>query len=235
MLVQNSFDNFNQMKNSTENNGTRKSIPLIDSFELENSILRKNVSVVAKPTNSENRRDYRMMKQAKSWSSKFYFHYMTYLIVALLIQFLVGSGTWAFPDGKPACDASYEQDMRNVKFCRLFESVEDSRDSLRLLSAFILGGFLLGSVKLWQSRRVAYSTACGATRNVILNVCSIISDDIIRHLFVRWTLLGFELSVLEARGLKKDSKEARAYIKASHLIDRDEWEIMVDYGKKALA
>ena len=44
---------------------------------------------------------------------------------------------------------------------------------------------------------------------------------------VRWTLLGYELSVLKARTLI-DSVEGKTYLEESKLIVGDEWESMVN-------
>ena len=47
-----------------------------------------------------------------------------------------------------------------------------------------------------------------------------------RVLLARWTILGFELSVLKARGLA-DADEGKEYLELSGLLAEDEWETMV--------
>ena len=93
----------------------------------------------------------------------------------------------------------------------------------------------MSSVNLWLSRRTAYCMLCGSIQNLILNIGSILpiptEDDVkmkeTRKLMIRWALLGYELSILEARD-QLDTNEGKMYLEALHLLEKDEWDRIVD-------
>ena len=67
---------------------------------------------------------------------------------------------------------------------------------------------------------------CGATRNLLINVSTLAPQEE-RALLARWSVLGFELSVLKARCLI-ETEEGRKYLELSKLVVDDEWDEMVD-------
>jgi hypothetical protein len=119
------------------------------------------------------------------------------------------------------------------QICGLLDVLQRGSAQYRVLAAFIIGGFVVSCVSLWRIRRTAYCMLCGATRNLIINLCSIMpidSKDIkmkeTRKLLVRWAVLGYELSILKARG-QMDTEEGKSYLNALNLLDKDEWDRMV--------
>ena len=182
------------------------------------------------------RRGFGMMSKAKTWNLQFWISYLFWPCVALIIQLIVGTSGWAFPHGGkssesqnlPACSLSDEGDhhVRNKLTCELNETLQSGSRSLNFLSAFIVGGFLMNGVQLWTSRRTAYCALCGATRNLLLNLCTITPSADDKAVFVRWAVLGYELAVLKGRGMI-DIQEGRTYLEDLHLISGNEWESMV--------
>jgi hypothetical protein len=144
-------------------------------------------------------------------------------IYAVVLQFIIGSGNWAFPDGRPAC---LDDHSVNQVVCYSVFSLKYGSESLKFLTGFILGGFLLASVSLWRLRRSSYASLCGSTRNLLINICSIIEDEDDKRIMSRWCLLGYELSVLKSRGLI-DSIEGRMYLSKLDLIQLNEWDKMI--------
>jgi hypothetical protein len=92
--------------------------------------------------------------------------------------------------------------------------------------------FVFSTVNLWRKRRTAYLALCGACRNLILQIASLlpISEDEhmvnVRKKMERWVVLGFELAVLNARGLM-DTEEGRQLLESLGLMVDDEWDAMV--------
>jgi hypothetical protein len=164
-----------------------------------------------------------LMTTASLWERRSWLGYFNWILFAVAIQLIFGIPDFAFPDGKPACDVSL---TRNISMCGLETTLSTGSTHLKFLSAFILGGFLTGSVHLWLTRRTAYAALCGATRNLLINVCSIIPDQYDKELMARWALVGFELSVLKSRGLI-DSNEGKDYLEKINVIEGDEWDAMV--------
>ena len=131
----------------------------------------------------------------------------------------------AFPDGNnPTCDESNQS--KNANVCDTIASLKEGESSLAVLTSFVLGGFVLTTRQLWLARRTAYCALCGATRNLLINVCSLAPKEE-RRVFTRWACLGYELSVLKGRMLI-DSDEARVFLTDANLIVKDEWEKMVN-------
>eukprot|EP00956_Cyclotella_meneghiniana_P041224 scaffold219183_cov66-Cyclotella_meneghiniana.AAC.1 len=142
--------------------------------------------------------------------------------LALMITFGVG---WAFPDGgNPTCDPS--DAGKNKTVCGMIDVLEAGEFNFAFLSGFIIAGFVSSGVKLWLARRSAYVQLCSFTRNLLINVASFAPPEE-RKLLARWTILGFELSVLKARDLA-DADEGKEYLEVSGLLAEDEWDTMVD-------
>lgn len=167
--------------------------------------------------------------------SKRLFEYLLYTFVALLLQLILGWG-YAFPDGRPACNFEDGQKFlsTNSYMCDTEIVLEEGVAQLRILVAFILGGFVTSTIYLWRLRRTAYCMLCGAARNLILNLATIMpsnnGDEELfqeRKTMERWAVLGYELSVLKARGLA-DTDKGLEYLMLLGLVDEDEWENMVE-------
>ena len=167
--------------------------------------------------------------------------------IALMVVF--GVGGWSFPDGSnPTCDTSNPDKNRTV--CGMTEVIQSGASNLEFLSGFIIAGFVSSAVKLWTTRRTAYCgeqkrhivivhihnpskrllnfriALCGATRNLLINVASLVPQEE-RTLLARWSVLGFELSVLKSRCLI-DTEQGRKYLELSNLIFGNEWDKMVE-------
>jgi hypothetical protein len=158
--------------------------------------------------------------------------YLFYTGLALAIQVILGHD-FAFPDGKPACDNKLGSSTTNKTMCDLVWTLERGQAQLKFLAPFILGGFVVGTVQVWRLRRTAYKDLCKATRNINIQIASLVpfnSEDekIInaRKTMMRWSLLGFEFSVLKARG-QMDTLDAKKKLESLGLLVDGEWEAMV--------
>ena len=69
------------------------------------------------------------------------------------------------------------------------------------MTAFVLGGFVLQSVRAWQLRRTNYAALCGSSRNLlVLLAASVPRDELAaRRALGRWVSLALELAVLKPR------------------------------------
>ena len=173
-------------------------------------------------------------------SSKKYvwMEYLCYTLIAIVMQLSFG-WSYAFPDGRPACNyVGGQSSTTNRLMCDLKIELENGHHQLRVLVAFILGGFISTTIYLWRVRRTAYCALCGATRNLIIQIATLLPvvDDshaagynIIeaRNTMERWATLGFELAVLKARG-QIDTVEARVYLETLGLTTLEEWNSMVE-------
>jgi hypothetical protein len=186
---------------------------------------------------SEIQRNRSILKKANVWTTKQFIGYWLWTFFAILIQNIVGGtffGNWAFPDGsKPVCSSSGKGDViigtQNRNICGFFHTLDAGSSRFILLAAFIIGGFVISSVQLWLIRRGAYTALCGATRNLLLQICSIVDKDHPheKELLSRWAVLGFELSILKGRQLI-DTDEAKEYLINLNLIKSNEWDEMID-------
>jgi len=170
-----------------------------------------------------------VVEHGRHWKFTQLLPYSIGTVWALYLMYAFGWGDWAMINGRnPSCKKTpvdWEIDA-SASFCMLSSSFEAGSLTLKILSAFILGGFLMSSRNLWLTRRTSYCALCGATRNILINVCTLVPPEH-QQLFVRWSVLGFELSVLKARMLI-DSDEGKEYLQACGLIKEDEWESMVN-------
>ena len=163
-----------------------------------------------------------------AWEFKQLLPYSISTFWALILMYVFGWGDWAMFNGRnPSCKTPVDWDLdASASFCLLSPSLDAGALTLRILSAFVLGGFLMSSRNLWLTKRSSYCALCGATRNIIINVCTLVPPEH-QHIFARWSVFGFELSVLKARMLI-DSDESKEYLQACGLIKEDEWELMVN-------
>jgi len=159
---------------------------------------------------------------------------MSWVAIALSIQFIVGNGDWAFPNGTGSATGSAcspvrtgSQVMQNKNICNLYFSLDEGSNRLAFLCAFILGGYLLTAVNMWRLRRTAYCQLCGATRNLLINLCTIVEDQAQIRVLTRWAVMGYELSILKARGLI-DLEEAEVYLGELHLLESNEWAKLIN-------
>lgn len=211
-------------------NRASMSINVIDNVE------RGSMQTRLKKTTSQgriSRGGKSLLRKAREWGEDHkMFGYFSWLFLAITIQLSFGLGGWAFPDGKPACSSSNMSGetagkVKNRSICLLSETLDSGVPILRFLSAFILGGFVVSSVHLWLVRRKAYCALCGATRNLLINICSIVKNDDDKDLFCRWVVLGYELAVLKGRGLI-DSDVGKSYLQKLRVMDLSEWDAMVN-------
>ena len=197
--------------------------------------------------------------------------HLVYTVIALVIQFVLGHA-YCFPDGlwdetQRAC-TDKEGGHWNENMCGLLVAVERARLSFRFLTPFILGGYVASTVALWRQRRTNYLALCGATRNMNVNLASILplpkssgkcktssllesqrkatATDMngslmdeeeryrrqkkvahARKTLSRWSLLGYELSVLKARGQIDQDDYAIPHLIHMGLLKEGEWEAMV--------
>eukprot|EP00592_Proboscia_alata_P022887 CAMPEP_0194424768 /NCGR_PEP_ID=MMETSP0176-20130528/24079_1 /TAXON_ID=216777 /ORGANISM="Proboscia alata, Strain PI-D3" /LENGTH=507 /DNA_ID=CAMNT_0039234743 /DNA_START=142 /DNA_END=1665 /DNA_ORIENTATION=- len=173
-------------------------------------------------------------KKAQVWTLNNWIEYSYFTLLALFIQVIVGSGDWAFPDDIPG---GTEDNSRNTRICELQGTskiceLQDTFDigvvKLTFINAILVGGFLTSSVKLWLLRRSSYTALLGSTRNLLLNLTCMIEDKQSIDLVTRWTVLGFELSVMKARGAFENESESISYLTSLHLLQSDEWLKMVE-------
>ena len=108
----------------------------------------------------------------------------------------------------------------------MIQTFRGGSKNLTFLSSFILAGFLLSTRQLWLARRTAYCALCGATRNLLINVTTLVSKKD-QTLLARWAVFSYELYVLKAR-LLIDSDEGRSFLEQSRLVVGNEWGSMVD-------
>jgi hypothetical protein len=232
----------NEKKNNSINRSTLKkkcgcrSI-VVDSKAIEQGINTWSINEKKKTFRSDHMMNRHLicLEKGDVWSKRQLIEYGFWTIIALIIQQVVGGrvGSWAFPDGKPACNTygmsgDDGEVLKNRSICELCESVEDKKGVFIILAAFILGGFLASSMKTWLARRYAYTEICSSTRHLLINICSIVvHNEHEKKLLCRWACLGFELSVLDSRGLI-DTEEAREYLDNLSLIKLDEWERMIN-------
>jgi len=161
------------------------------------------------------------------WTEHFF-----YTVLAIVIQITFGH-EFAFPDGRPACNRDDELHRNNMRMCDLLYTLESAKSQLKFLAPFILGGFVVSTVHLWRLRRTAYTALCGATRNINVNIASLLPIDeqdksikYARMTMARWSVLGYEFSVLKARG-QMDTDDAKFHLECLGLLAEGEWEAMV--------
>ncbi len=172
-----------------------------------------------------------------------WFEYFGYTAFAIAIQLSVaipGFGEWWFPDNdgksctpimKPG-DVVPSTDVYNRTACEILQAAMKTALNFKILAAFIIGGFVISSIKLWTDRRMRYRTLNGSIRSLLVALFSIIpadeTDDQLsfdRATISRWCVLGYEIAILDARG-QMDSEDGREYLESLNLLSKDEWEKM---------
>lgn len=190
----------------------------------ENLESQLNLSQTCRNVDKINRDVGTMKKTAKVWSGNYWFAYIIWPLIAIIIQLFFGLTPWWLPDDKSICT---DGTNRDVWICDLVEALEDGTNGLTFLSAFIVGGFVISSVNIWLGRRSSYRTLCGATRDVLVNINSIVPNQKDRLLMTRWTIIAYELSMLQARELI-NSEAGRTYLEELNLLHTNEWETMIE-------
>ena len=172
--------------------------------------------------------------------STFCVHFL-WLLLSLVIMVSVGQ-RWAYPDtqsGQPSCPDT----ATNRHACGLESVLNKARLEFRFLIAFLLSGYVAYTVSMWAKRRSNYASLCGCTRNLLLQISSMLpvaqatglaadchdsmgADESSRATLCRWVLLTFELAVLKPRGAM-DTDEGRSFVLSERLASPAEWESMV--------
>ncbi|GFH55554.1 hypothetical protein CTEN210_12030 [Chaetoceros tenuissimus] len=159
----------------------------------------------------------------KDWMFK-----ISWTIFALFVAFISQLGVF-FPDTPrgtgSTCSTNDAGVKLNIVLCDMIESANTASARINILTAFILSAF--ASRELWLTKRTAYCALCGATRNLLINICSLVRNKDDRETMVRWSVLGYELSVLKGRDLV-DTEVAENFLESMNLIDEDEWDVLVD-------
>ena len=121
------------------------------------------------------------------------------------------------------------------------EVVTRLASEMSTLVAFLLGGFVLKAVGVWQERRTNYASLVGSMRNLLVQLSSLVAltpalpqepSESDRRLIVesrrtlaRYVLLACELAVLKARG-HMDSEQGREHLTQLGLVSHAEWSAM---------
>lgn len=156
------------------------------------------------------------------------------LWIAFTITIMVGVGQrWAYPDtdmGEKSCPG--DDPSLNARACGLEKVLNAARAEFRFLIAFLLSGFVSFTIGMWIRRRTNYASLCGNTRNLLLQITSLLpvgdegTEEVTqcapstRATASRWVLLAFELAVLKSRGAM-DSKEGRAFLLSEGLVTEE--------------
>ena len=169
----------------------------------------------------------------------FWVKYLYYPVIALLGALIVSSEGGADPDNGQACDG-VDNIERNSLLCHAILYSEAGVSIMKFLTPIIVGGFVVSVVSMWRLRRTNYCTLCGAVRNLNVNLASLlpIPDQLedsgeakrimhVRKTLARWSLLGFELSVLKAREQVDNPKAAIPHLMTLELLEEGEWDVMV--------
>ena len=118
--------------------------------------LNEKNDAINKVTNNHNNQDSYDEKNDVKFRLRKMFGYFFWLIIALIIQFFVGTQKAFFPDGGETCSIVTLDDgtsfMRNRAICEVEESLGKGVPTLMFLSALVLGGFLISSVNIWKIR-----------------------------------------------------------------------------------
>lgn len=184
------------------------------------------------------------------------FEYVFLTIVAVILMLTFGLSGVGFHNIQPACEGDnhapicdlqvrtkssvhqssfikrfrfFYQILSNVISHRSYQiTLKNGATQYQVLSAFILGGFVLSSVDMWRKRRSAYGDLCNATRNLIMNLAAIVSQKDISEkcIMIRWSILAYELCVLKARNCV-DTGDALEYLQALNLVEEDEWDMLI--------
>lgn len=172
-------------------------------------------------------------------ASFYWMEYLIYTVIAIAVQIALGRD-FAFPDGLDDSTGKACNDVdANLKMCGLETTLQEAQAQVRILTPFILAGFVLVTVNLWKERRTSYLALSNAVRNINVQISSILplpeevpeseSRRVIhaRNTMSRWSLLGYELAILKARGSMEEESNISSHLKELGLLTDDEWEAMV--------
>ena len=161
----------------------------------------------------------------------FFFHLFVIWYGLILMAILAHK---AYHEGEfgtgPACLGS--PSSVNTDMCMVENILSVATQDFRFLIGFILAGYVGGIVNMWYTRRNNYASLCGNARNTVLTISSLLPDDKsdkammdVRYNMCRWTMLGYELAMMKARGVMDDDS-AQLYLEDTGHLIRGEWEQM---------
>lgn len=232
-----------QHKNRYHRSASRRSMSIKHS-----QVSELDESTIMAPLKKENKvkmqtRRLFLRRNKGVWSRHHHLEYIMYVLFPLTIQITCG-WSWAFPDGAhPACDSNGMggSSTKNTKICNLGLWLGDALLQFQVLVAFVLAGFVMSSVRLFRMRRTNYARLCGAVRNILINISSLVplSDNNVeinqaRINMLRWVILAYELSVLKGRGCI-DNESGREYLENLNLLKRGEWDSLIDGDRHTTA
>jgi hypothetical protein len=144
-------------------------------------------------------------------------------------------GTEEQPIG--ACPSS--KPLVNVNMCKFEDILHQAKTEFRFLIAFILAGYVGSSVATWKERRTDYASLCGNTRNLMLNIGTLVPEtskicEDPRATCSRWGLLAYELAVLKSRG-HMDSLQGKQYLEEYGVLLPGEWELLANGDRHSAA
>ena len=129
----------------------------------------------------------------------------------------------------------------NKDICSVENVLSQATNDFRFLIGFILAGYVGGIVSMWGRRRTNYASLCGNARNTVLTISSLLPDDRsnkqmmdVRSNMCRWTMLGYELAMMKARGVMDDDS-ARLYLEETGHLLPNEWECMCEGDRHTTA
>ena len=164
------------------------------------SLVRSFISVIVSP-------DLTAFATIQQWMN-----HIGMVLFALFLMIVLANNF--FPDGtmgeSSACssDDNSSPSAYNRNMCQLLDVMEDAKDDFQFLVAFILAGYVAGSLASWSTRRSLYSSLCGSTRNLMVMITASLPMDpskaevmTARKTLCRWIMLSFELAVLRVSAL----------------------------------
>lgn len=172
-------------------------------------------------------------------ASLFFFHIGVALYAVILMSILAGSAYHENEYGVgPACTSPPSV---NKDVCAVEGILNTATDDFRFLIGFILAGYVGGVISMWGKRRTNYASLCGNARNTVLTISSLLPDDKndkemmnVRYNMCRWTMLGYELAMMKARGVM-DDESARCFLEERGYLLSKEWECMCEGDRHTTA
>jgi len=102
----------------------------------------------------------------------------------------------------------------------------------RFLAVFIVAGFVTYSIQNSKEKREQYTSLLRNTRHLLSTIGTLLRNDQQKKIFARWTILAFELSILDARG-HLDSNKGRRYLQGLNLLHGTEWDMMIPEDRQS--
>ena len=167
------------------------------------------------------------------YSNSMWFRHLGYVTYAIVLMVYLAE-VW-YPDtemgevGAPI-GACPKDSPINKNMCAFEDTMSFAKGEFRFLIAFILAGYVASAVGRWKEVRTDYASLCGNTRNLILNINSILPqtskiEDDCRGTATRWALCAYELAVLKSRG-HMDSPQGRQYLEENGDLQPGEWDVL---------